>query len=254
VELRRTDQRTINLKASSQRPLLQAVNGLSDEYGWIVNFEEPELRSSLDLVDTTPREWQVRHPKARRILRARGGAFASSYVASRYLGVESDDMYAVLSKLVADYNASGHPGSYAVRRDAEGYFSIVGESAKDQSGTLRRVSPVLDARVAIPRMSTDALTAITVILEGLRISTGKEVRAALVPVNLLVQKQVSLGGSASARSHLREVIAATGVNLSWRLLYNPSSGSYDFNMTVQRRIKVNSDGSRSILRRPDERS
>lgn len=42
---------TATLTANDPRPLLQAVEGISEEYGWIVDFEDPLYRSRFDLVD-----------------------------------------------------------------------------------------------------------------------------------------------------------------------------------------------------------
>lgn len=53
----------------------------------------------------------------------------------------------MLRKIVSDYNPSGNPGQFVVRKGPDGRLSVVGVSIKDATGTEESVGSVLDTRV-----------------------------------------------------------------------------------------------------------
>src|SRR5580704_3021757 len=51
--------------ANSPRPLAQAVTALSEEFAWVIDFEDPPYYSKHDLVDDTAPEWRAAHPNGK---------------------------------------------------------------------------------------------------------------------------------------------------------------------------------------------
>ena len=45
--------------ANDPRPLFQAITAVREEYGWVVDYEEPPYFSKYDLVDTTDPAWRA---------------------------------------------------------------------------------------------------------------------------------------------------------------------------------------------------
>jgi hypothetical protein len=95
------------LTANDPRPLMQAVEAMGQEYGWIVDFEDPQYRSHFDLVDDTDPTWRANHPNAKGMVRVSGGLFQSTFPEPSTISENVEEK--VLQKLVADYNASGNP-------------------------------------------------------------------------------------------------------------------------------------------------
>jgi hypothetical protein len=53
------------LISNDPRPLMQAIEAISQEYGWTVDFEDPPYRSHFDLVDDTDSAWRANYPNAK---------------------------------------------------------------------------------------------------------------------------------------------------------------------------------------------
>jgi len=122
---------------------MQAVEAISQEYGWIVDFEDPLYQSHFDLVDATDPEWRASHPNEKGATRVSGGLFQSSFPEPSSIPSGNAEEQ-VLQKLVADYNSSGNPGKFSVRKEADGRYALVGVSRKDETGKDETVNPLLD--------------------------------------------------------------------------------------------------------------
>jgi hypothetical protein len=65
--------------ANSPRPLAQAITALSEEYAWVIDFEDPPYYSRHDLVDDTAPQWRASHPNAKGVTAVSGDSFESQY-------------------------------------------------------------------------------------------------------------------------------------------------------------------------------
>jgi hypothetical protein len=120
------------LTSNDPRPLTQAIETISQEYGWIVDFEDPPYRSHFDLVDATDPKWRATHPNEKGAMRISGGLFQSSFPEPSTISDNAEEQ--VLQKLVADYNSSGNPGKFVVRKQAEDRYAVIGASRRDETG------------------------------------------------------------------------------------------------------------------------
>src|ERR1700752_3192138 len=103
------------LIANFPRPLMQAIEAISQEYGWTIDFEDPPYSSNFDLVDDTDPTWRANHPNAKGVTRVSGGLFQSNFPEPSAISDNAEEQ--VLQKLVSDYYSSGNPGKFRVRRE-----------------------------------------------------------------------------------------------------------------------------------------
>lgn len=221
--------------ANDPRPLAQATSAVREEYGWIVDYEDPPYVSDSELADDTSPIWRVGHPNQRGVRRVAGGAFQSEYQEGSAVA-NSEGEEAILRKIVSEYNQSGNPGKFIVRAEGEGRFAIIGSSVKNKDGKDEDVTPILDTAISIPAVQRSADATIELILRELSGKGGRKVVLATAPANLLMQSQVSVGGeNLPARTLLLQTLNATKRPVHWRLLYNADRPMYFLNLAIATR-------------------
>jgi len=146
---------TATLTANYPGPLVQAIEAISREYGWTVDFEDPHYISHFDLVDSTDPTWRAGHPNQKGATRVAGGFFQSNFPEPSTI-TTGDPEEQVLQKLVADYNASGNPGKFVVRKEAEERYAVIGVSRRDENGRDEAVDAPLDTPISFPVQQRDA--------------------------------------------------------------------------------------------------
>src|SRR5437870_928199 len=104
---------TATVKANDPRPLAQAIQAVSEEYGWVVDYEDP-LYSDSEVVDAADPKWRASHPEAPMVKGIAGGAFQCDYDERAALASTPGEE-ATLQKLVAEYNRTANPGKFMVR-------------------------------------------------------------------------------------------------------------------------------------------
>jgi len=117
---------TAKVMSNEPRPLRQAVESLSEEYGWIVDYEDP-IYSDAEAVDRTEPLWVASHPGVRRRLVV-GGKFESEFPEVATTGSSVPEEKGVLQKVVADFNNSGNPGQFTLVDEGAGRFAVVGQT------------------------------------------------------------------------------------------------------------------------------
>ncbi len=101
---------TTKVMANDPRPLQRAVESLSEEYGWLVDYEDP-IYSDFEAVDRTDPRWVASHPGVRRRL-VGGHKFESEFPEIPKTGLSTTGEKSALEKVVADFNKSGNPGQF----------------------------------------------------------------------------------------------------------------------------------------------
>ena len=183
------------LTANDPRPLKQAVDAIGQEYGWIVDYEDPQLQSNFDPVDDTGPKWRANHPNEKGVVRAAGGAFHSTFPGpSSISGSDAEDQ--VLQKLVADYNSSGNPGKFIVREQAGDRYVVTGISRRDNAGNDEAVPAPLDTAISFPTERRDARATLQLIVDSGTAKTRVKIDVVTGPSsNPLRDSAITIGGS-----------------------------------------------------------
>ena len=230
--------------AYSPRPLEQAITAVREEYGWLVNYEDPPYRSNFDLIDNPFIPPEVRRAGQRFTL-VSGGAFQSTYPESSDMWSSKNAEEQTLKKIVSDYNEGRNPGKFVVRKESDGSYSIVGNYSEDDNGNEIPTPPIMDTSVSIQPGTYVADEAFKLIAARLTASSGNTV---LVdgPLNALIQSRVTVGGAnVPARSLMLQLVAGVkSVRLVWDLQYAADTPGYVLHLLIAQRAHYDSFGQR----------
>jgi hypothetical protein len=239
---------SVTVAANSPRPLAQAITALSEEYGWVIDFEDPPYYSNYDLVDDTDSKWRAAHPSAKGVTAIAGNEFQSQFPESQGTGTSVTDEERVLEKVTSDYNQSTNPGKFSVRNEGDGRFAVIGTDVNDETGQDQAISPILDTPISIPEETRDAYGTIETILDALTAKTNIKVSPGLVPGNALSRTQVSIGGqSVPARVLLLRTLSAVKVKLYWVLYYDHDVQLYMFSLLPLMKANYDASGNRTTV-------
>jgi hypothetical protein len=222
---------SVTITANDARPLAQALTALSEEYAWVVDFEDPPYFSKYDLVDDTDANWRATHPTAKGVTAIAGNTFQRQFPENPNAPSSPAEEQHILETVVSDYNASTNPGRFSVVNEGDGRFAIVGISVKGDNGQDQPVNPILDTLISIPTDTRDAYSAIETILNALTAKTGTKVAPFMVPRNALARSQVTVGGrNIPARVLLLQTLSAAKLKLYWHLYYDHDVKMYGFSL------------------------
>jgi len=240
---------TATVKANDPRPLAQAIQAVSEEYGWVVDYEDP-LYSDSELVDATNPKWRASHPDAPMVKGIRGGAFESAFNEPSALASTAGEE-AALQKIVSDYNHSGNPGKFIVHDEGEEAFNpeIPGfKKSVAHRYSIVGVSGILDTTVSIPIEKRSAQATIELIAKELSTKTNVKVFGGASANNLLIQSQVTVGGEhLTVRNLLIQTLNATQRPQIWRCLFDPGANIYVFNIHTAARVERDADGKKRLI-------
>jgi hypothetical protein len=211
------------LTAVDARPLDQAVEALREEYGWLLDYEDP-VYSAADLRPTTDQDWppNIKPTPGLRIIA--GGSFTTTYPEQADMGTDQARL-SVLQQVLADYLNSGNPGKFRLVQTGPSRFAIV--------GTNKSSPPVLDTVVSV-NIQDNALVALHDVLQVVKAKTGHTVDVGWVwPINPLHRCNVSQNfEEVPARTVLLSILDSCHLNLplQWRFLYDPDTDIYALNL------------------------
>jgi hypothetical protein len=230
------DDKYVTLIASNPRPLLQAMAAVSEEYGWVVNYEDAPYESSKDLIEMVAPYWRSTHPNGPPSTIPAGGFFKSTFPQGPDPFASSDqEEHEILDKIVSDYNDSRNPGNFAVRKQADGSYAIVGIAIRDDEGKPRPIRPILDTPISIPNDTRGVFATINIIAQTLSAKTGFKV-IVNAPVfggagrNLDGPDASSGGDSKPARDILSETLKGMGTRYIWEMQFDPPNKTYVLNL------------------------
>jgi hypothetical protein len=219
------------ITANDARPLAQALAALSEEYAWVVDFEDPPYYSAYDLVDDTDAKWRAAHPTAKGVTVIAGDSFQSQFQENPDTGSSVADEERILQKVISDYNESANPGKFSVRNEGDGRFAVVGTQVKDEHGQYQNVNAILDTPVSIQEEARSAFKTIEIILDAVTVKSQTKVSLGTFAQNALYQSQVTIGGqSVPARVLLQRTLSAAKVKLCWHLYYDHDVQMYMLNV------------------------
>ena len=223
----------MHLAVTGARPLADAVDALQSEYGWHINYEDPQFISKLDVTESTDVRYanaaSGTHPHT-----PNGGAFSVDFPAG--VGSKSPDAASTLKIVIDAYNKSSNPGQFELRTQGQ-YFDVVGVVAHNEAGAIQQQHSPLDELITVSSAEQPAIDAVISICNqisklGPTVNLGVYPRSALSrPISLAVAKL-------PAREALSRIASATvgesGRTMCWRLLYDPDSKSYFINLHMQK--------------------
>jgi hypothetical protein len=240
--------------ANAPRPLRQVIEAVSQEYGWIVDYEDPVYRSKFDLVDSTDPTWRANNPNAKGAVRVAGGSFQSNFPEpSSTSGVDAENQ--VLQKLVADYNASGNPGKFVVRQESGGRFAVVGVLRRNDVGENEPFNAPLDVTISIPVQTRTARETLKLIVDSIIAATGVDTYFSTgFSSDPLQGAEVTVGGSdVPARDLLVQTlneVSKTSPNFRetfvYQLFYHPASNVYSLDLRTATKKVIDERGRQGL--------
>jgi hypothetical protein len=221
-------EKTIRVVANDSRPLTQALDALQQKYGWRVNYEDPQYRSKLDLVEAKDLQDKSSSPNGRRV--PAGGNLVVEFGTGPAPNAAPDEKKS-LQLLVDSYNRSSNPGRFELRGDgSEQPFDVVGTAAHDDQGHISPQQAVLDLPITVDVQERTVNDTLDLICQKIADKSHIQVTFGVHPLGL-DRVHVTVGGKdLSARSYLLRTIESTNRKLCWRLLFDPDSGSYYLNL------------------------
>ena len=188
-------------------PLQQAVTTIGEEYGWSIDYEDPPFSGKHDLIDLTNPAYRAVHPDAKVVLGPAGGPFKSTYPESPSMWSSSAMEPQVLEKVISDYNQSGNPGHFVVRRLSDGSCDVIGDAVHDDTGANVPITPVLDTPITLPVRTRTGREAIQAVLDGLSSKVGIPMYVYQAPdYELGLESTVVGGANTPARGFLVEIL------------------------------------------------
>lgn len=193
------------------RPLAKAAEEFEKQFGWIITYEDPPYLFAGDARDVT---LEVRRdytrPLSQPILIPKGHPFVFRLDEATRRGGPGE----VLDALVKAHASSGNPGAFRVIA-APPMFHLVPTVP---------YRAVLDVAISLPAGRRTVMSVIDEIARAVTDQTGIYIGIAIMPLNLLNQRQVE-GGAANepARDVLRRILMETGHSLSWVLFSGPNT-------------------------------
>jgi hypothetical protein len=152
-----------HVSANYSRPLFQTAETVIREYGWVVDYEDPPYFSTFDLTDDTDPRWRASHPNSKGVVRVAGSAFQSTF--PEPVGETTKEQ--VLEKIISDYNSSGNPGKFALRKEGENRYAVIGVAVKDDAGKDKDAPVLLDTLITVPEAHRSAFDTLNLVLSTL---------------------------------------------------------------------------------------
>lgn len=229
--------------ANDPRPLLQAIKAVREEYGWLVSYEDPPY--TTELINLVNPKFKITHPESKGTLIPAGGAFQVQYNenSATRTGMGQENL---LKLLVSEYNKSGNPGKFIVRKEGDDRFSIVGKSIKDQNGKDKSISSILDTPVSINLQIRTAGETIELILKELSEKSGVNVDTPYTLRNITDQVEVG-GKDVSARTLLLQTFKATKRPFIYSLLFDADNAGYFLNLSIATQSVSDTYGRKSNI-------
>jgi len=201
----------VRITANSPRPLEQMLDALQRKYGWIVNYEDPQYESAVDVVNAADEKFKV----------PAGGNFTFEFSGA------APDEEKTLQHLVDAYNKSKNPGHFELRRTEDSVFNVVGIAAHKDNGDLVQQKAPFDRPLTLPSQEQTIDETVTHICAELSKRGHSKVVLAISPRKLLSQNRVVVGGNqVAARELLAKSLLVVHGKIYWRLLFDPTSKSY----------------------------
>jgi hypothetical protein len=210
---------TVRITANSPRPLEQVLDALQRKYGWVINYEDPQYVSAVDVVKAADEDAQV----------PAGGSFTFEFPGA------APNEERVLQQLVESYNKSKNPGHFELRHTDDGMFNVVGIAGHGEKGEIVQQQAPLDFPLSLANQEQSIDGVVNRICAEVSKKSRSNVVLAISPRKILSQNRVVVGGKkVAARELLAKGLVAAHGKIYWRLLFDPNSKSYYLDLHLAR--------------------
>jgi len=208
----RHNRGTATIMTDDPRPLWQAVQALSEEYGWTIDYEDP-LYSEADVVDRNDAAFAASHPGIKQHVVA-GGHFEMSFAEDQNIALSVTEEKDVLQKLVTEYNKSNNPGKFTLIEEGGARFAVVGVNGSPRA--------VMDTPIRIDSDAANGAFALQDVCDAVTSASGVKVLLMMYPLNLFAHERVDFShASMPARDLLKQILdATTPRKLEYTVLYD----------------------------------
>jgi hypothetical protein len=225
----------VRINADGERPLLRALDALQQKYGWIVDYEEPQY--SADARTHAPLLPSRRHANA--------GSFRREGFGVEFtVGPTPDsrpDEKSVLATLVNAYDDDNAVAQFELRNETDNEndkdkqdrrFDVIGITVRNRQDEMQKQQPLLDLPITLAKGSRSAEHMIALICQKVSEKSKIPITVGAIDTSIAGLREVAIGGvEVPARTLLLRTVAAMGNRLSWRLLYDSSSKSYELTIS-----------------------
>jgi hypothetical protein len=213
----------VTIESQDARPLAQAVVAARQEYGWLVDYEDPLYQGS-DLIDGRTEDFMASHPRAKLMLKPRGGRFAHQFSIDPKTILQPESLtHPFIQELVESYAQSGNPGTFSVVTSGPHRLSVVGRNTGYTSA--------LDTLLNLSFSNTNGLAALTTTLHEITPIIGHKVGVGIVPPNPLLNCTfTNTYTHVPARTVIIDLLAACHINAVWQMLYDANQDVFLLNL------------------------
>jgi hypothetical protein len=218
----------LHINASGPRPLLQAIEGLQQKYGWAIDYEDPQylIAQENPAARTSPPH---RLNSMARTGNAAGGGFSLRFQLTGPSGA-APAQDKLLAAVVDAYNQSNGAAEFKLLPQAGGRFAVVGVGARDASGSLVSQQPILDAPITLPSAQGTVVETISSICGQLSSQNKTPIAVHIDPALSQSMPAMIAGQTLPARKILSRAVATWGNKTYWQLLYDAQIKSYELNI------------------------
>jgi len=227
---------TAVVKVNNPRPLYSAVDVIREQYGWLVDYEDPPYTDPHDLRDVTAPAWRAAHPNSS-VMTIGGGAFQSTFDDPN-INVPGGDPYRTVATVVQAYDASQNPGRFVVRRESANRVSVIGTTFADLASGPSSFKPVLDYDIEVPSDGVTGRVLLDVMCSQLSKKSGLSVTLGTIPSNMMNQVIVNKqrASTMQARNALIMLSEQSPLSIVWVLLWEPNDKFYALNVLIASKV------------------
>lgn len=238
---------TAHSSAFNGRPLDETVLALSEEYGWQVDYEDPQYDPGSEIIDADDPATRALHPDRPRIMIPNGGGFDVSYSEPTGSNRELSESH-VLQSVVAAYNQTTNPGRFFLENEPGGRIAVVGVSKSLGSTPETQNNTFLSTRISLPIAQRSLGATIQAILNTVIKATNIQAAIGSGPTPLFMQTMITVGGTdVTARDLLRQSLDQSGRTWLWSMLFEPTYGTYYLNVLPVTEAVVDTKGARHLV-------
>jgi hypothetical protein len=215
------------LTVTDSRPLARALDSLQLQYGWLIDYEDPQYISKLDYSEDKGLPGSSTTNPGRKI--PAGSSFKVEYPAGSAPSAAPDEQKA-LQSIVDSYNRSSNPGRFELRHDTDAHFDVVGTAAHDSEGKISRQEVPFDLAISLPAEERSVSETLNLVCQKISGQNSLKVTLGIYPLGLDHVRTTVGAKELSARALVQRAVESSGRKLYWRLLFDPDSNSYVLNI------------------------